>query len=290
MLNNQRGSFQIILGVLILLLIVGGGAYFLGTNKYQILYKLQGLSPERQTLPLPTPIPCHNDPSKRQFDINTKFMGNQNYPAELTSICDYELLGMSCLDPYTRQTDGNYVFNTTEIIGSNEISTSLKVTQEDVLDNINRIIRKLNGKSPDKIRFCAIDRGDLIAEYETQQKGSSDNTLYLAILYAQGGVEEIASIPSGGIPNFTCNKLLQLTNSDLYVECYGGNNSPSSKAIYKISMDPQNKMIVRLLQCASILDESGQSEVKCLQPTILNNNSTGTSSASTNFHPSSDPK
>lgn len=34
-INNQRGNFPIILGVLVLLLIVGGGAYYLGTPRNQ---------------------------------------------------------------------------------------------------------------------------------------------------------------------------------------------------------------------------------------------------------------
>jgi hypothetical protein len=70
-INNQRGNFPIILGVLVLLLAVGGGAYYLGTQKNQSSSRLtQQTNPSptistenmQQTSPTPTPdLTVNND-------------------------------------------------------------------------------------------------------------------------------------------------------------------------------------------------------------------------------------
>lgn len=61
--NNQRGNFPIILGVLVLLIVVGGGAYYLGTQHSTIAPQTQNTnaqpttSPQNNTVSNPTDVP-----------------------------------------------------------------------------------------------------------------------------------------------------------------------------------------------------------------------------------------
>lgn len=270
-MTNQKGNIPIIVGVLIFLIIIGGGVYYLGTQKFFNI---------TQNLPLttPSPPPCYAEDDsesaytypKRQFDIKSKFIGDQDYPSQITSFCDNQLTKMSCLDhPYILQPDGTYRF--TEIKKEGEVitSTTLTVTQEDVLDNIHRISRKLGGINPDKIYYCAIDGRDLLAIYEIWENGKeSNNETKIALLATQGGVEEITSILNYGVSHFTCDKPLLLTGADhLYIECSGANEVPISKAIYKISLNESygSKIILNseVIECSQ--DQSGTLGVSCEQ-------------------------
>lgn len=276
---NQKGNFLPILGIIALICIVGGGGYYLGTHKYLLLYKFQTLFSKNEItalppIPTPTPVPCHAKQNtylsldENQADIKSKFMGNQDYPSEMTALCDNELVGLTCLEPYTLTEGGTYRFTKTEINGSSETTTSLQVTQEDILDNINRIKRKLNGKNPNKIRFCTMGAGDLIAEYEVWKDGAKSNdAAYFAQLYAQGGVQEVAAIQNPGVSFFTCDKPLLLTGKDeLYIECDGGDQNSTYKSIHKIATNqaPISKIPdSKIIECTSLDNQLAQPQVKC---------------------------
>ncbi|OGK09497.1 hypothetical protein A2767_03250 [Candidatus Roizmanbacteria bacterium RIFCSPHIGHO2_01_FULL_35_10] len=59
--NNQRGSFPLIAGVLVLLLVVGGGAYYLGTQKNNSINQATNINTKIQTQPSPTKM--YSEPS-----------------------------------------------------------------------------------------------------------------------------------------------------------------------------------------------------------------------------------
>lgn len=257
---NQKGFtlLVILLGILILGISFGGG-YLLITKKLNV-----------NSVPIYTPLPCHTKPNPnsvstlRQVDIDSKFLGNQGYPREVINICDSELVAMDCTFLYTRMSDGNYTYNSTETTDSGTKSVSLRVTQEDILDNISRLSRKLNGKNPDQVKFCTIGEGDLIAEYELWQGDKrTDKAVSFAILYAQGGVNTLASIPNDGLANFSCNQQILFTkDNSLYTECYGGNEPSVSKYIYKI--DINEGISTKIFQCSSTgINIRGEDNVVC---------------------------
>lgn len=277
---NQKGFFPLVifLGILILGISFGVG-YLLITNK------LSDSPPpvtDVDNISNYTPPPCYSksDPNSasplRAIDINSKFLGNQDYPAEIKNICDSELVGMDCLEPYTRRDDGMYVYNNTETTESGIKSVSLIATQEDVLDNISRLTRKLDNKNPNKVKFCSIGKGNLITEYELWQVGKEkekdkdkdknkdkNKTVGFALLYAQGGVNNLATIPNGGLANFTCDKQILFTkDNNLYVECEGGNEISVSKFIYKININ--EGISTKIFQCSSTgTNIRGEDNVVC---------------------------
>lgn len=267
---NQKGlaPILIILGIIVVLGIAGG-AYYLGIKKAPVSPPNLVVAPSSQPADIVQP-PCYTKPDPaggaqlRQTDVKSKFLGNQDFPAEITNICDNELVRMDCIGPYIRQNNGGYAFNSTETAGSVTNTVSLGVTQPDILDNINRLTAKLNGKKPDSISYCAIDSGDLIVEYDiNQQTNLSGKTANYALLSSQGGVDILASVPSEKLTNFSCgNPILMTTDHRFYVQCSGGNEQSSSKYIYKI--DINGGISTKIFQCSSTgINNRGENNVTC---------------------------
>lgn len=263
----QKGlaSVPVIFGILVLSICLVG-VYFLikilpftpspASNQNELVY---------------TPPPCHTKFNQedvsllRQFDTASKFLGNQLYPAEITNYCDSDLVVMDCLDPYTRTDEGNYVYNKTETTETGIKSTSLKVTQEDTLDNIDRLTRKLNGRYPDRLKLCLIrDQGDLIAEYEHWPKErETDRTVGFATIMSQGGVNLLPTIPNDNLSNFSCDQPILFTNNYIfYVECHGESGSSVSKYIYKTDLN--EGVTTKVIQCSTTgTNVRGEDNVVC---------------------------
>lgn len=269
---NQKG-FTPILIILGLVLIIGIaiGAYYLGMKRSTATIPSPNLmvATNSQQAAIVKP-PCYTklDPAGgaqlRQIDVKSKFFGNQDFPAEITNMCDSELVRVDCIDTYIRQNDGSYTFKSIETVGSETTTVSLRATQPDIVDNINRLTAKLNGKKPDSISYCAIDSGDLIAEYSLKQQANlSGETANYALLSAQGGVNILASISSEGLNNFSCgNPILVTADHRFYVQCSGGDKQTGSKYIYKI--DINGGISTKIFQCSSTgINNRGENNVTC---------------------------
>ena len=79
-LNNKRGFFLAVLGVLVLLVVVGSGAYYLGTQKNNASNQMYNTTPLPTITSNPTPIP--NTTSLKTY-TNTKYGYSINVPQDM---------------------------------------------------------------------------------------------------------------------------------------------------------------------------------------------------------------
>lgn len=267
----QKGFayIQVIFGILILGICLVGGYFVISKN---LLFAPSTTNTQDQLAYTPPPCYTKFDPESasllRQVDTASKFLGNQVYPVEITSYCDSDLVVLDCLDPYNRTDDGNYVYNQVETTETGIKSTSLKVTQEDTLDNIDRLTRKLEGRYPDRLKLCLIrDTSDLIAEYEHLPKSrETDRMVGFATIVAQGGVNLLPTIPNDNLINFSCDQPVLFTKSYIfYFECHGESDSSVSKYIYKTDLN--EGVTTKIIQCSTTgTNVRGEDNVVC-QPT-----------------------
>ena len=100
---NQRGNLLLVLGIVVLVFVVGAGAYYFGTKQTQIISQPQQSTPVTTTQPLPTSLPT-NSPSS-STTANWKIYSNQKwglsikYPQNLY-VKEFEFCTSFTFEPY----------------------------------------------------------------------------------------------------------------------------------------------------------------------------------------------
>lgn len=262
MKTRQGGFTEILLVVAILVAAVAAGAYYLG----------RGTS-NPQSSPSPTASPTQapvvkSGYLKRQFDPLKKFFSARDYPSEVVSIVDSELVGMkcttilTCVSPYTECT---YYPE-----GADMSKPPLKNTDPQLLNLIkeaNKTIDKetimgTSARDVEEVTSCKTENGKQILRYKTGGGGGGAGSVdYIGVVTSNNIVNKIAAIQEN-TAYFGCYLPLQLTQSNiLYYQCGGGDGLAGSSTIYTINLI--DKTSTPLLQCSSIGDESGKVSLTC---------------------------
>lgn len=266
---NQRGFSLLILLILIFILVlIGVGGYF-------FINKFSGQKINYEQIVNTTPRPCtktyHSDSNpestKRLYKKQDKLIADAQYPKELTEACDEDLVTLACLEPYTLQANGEYIYQKTTIEGSVKTQTTSKA-KEEVLDLITKMKRSVEGKDIIKVRVCVTDFKDSLLQYETSDTNNAlDNTAHFATTDYIGTFRRFASISNKDIPYFSCDTPLQMTKyGTLYYKCGGGDGPSATSLIYKIESaqipeDATGSSV--LLKCNSSPDETGKVTTTC---------------------------
>lgn len=93
-INNQRGNFLIILGVLVLLLVVGGGAYYLGTQNGQTknidtqLPMSSQINTSPTSIPVATQVPSSTETANWKIYIHPQYKYSIKYPPSVEFTMD----------------------------------------------------------------------------------------------------------------------------------------------------------------------------------------------------------
>lgn len=99
-INNQKSFLPFILGTLVLLVVVGAGSYYLGTQKNSLTNQTVNTNPDAQTLPSPTQATINTSPSPSsdtwktesvQIKKETEVSGNENIKLSFQFPSDWTL-------------------------------------------------------------------------------------------------------------------------------------------------------------------------------------------------------
>lgn len=213
--------------------------------------------PSATTLPtLMTPNTEHgNIFSKRLADTNAFFTEKISYPAEMITLTDSELMGISCSKHFDGDNNGKFFSYT-------ENSSQIPMT-DPILLQVARL-------KPDASAMmqCTTEGGQTVILYENFSGGGGSNTVsYFALWSKAGTLSDIANIPNDGAPYFTCSRPYMLTiRNILYWGCGGGDGGFGQSSIYAIDLNKSSAR--RLIKCTSTADSDlaepiGTSTVKC---------------------------
>lgn len=266
---GQKGASFLIIPILIILIVIAGaGGYF------YISRSSNQKTNNSQTVKV-TPRPCtktyysdsNPESTKRLYKKQDKLIADAQYPKELTEACDEDLVTLACLEPYTLQANGEYIYQKTTIEGSVKTQTTSRA-KEEILDLITKMKRSVEGKDIIKVRICVTDFKDSLLQYETSDTNNAlDNTAHFATTDYIGTFRRFASITNKDIPYFSCDTPLQMTKyGTLYYKCGGGDGPSGSSLIYKIESaqipeDATGSSV--LLKCSFSPDETGKVTTTC---------------------------
>lgn len=243
-MSSQKGFLPIHFGVVVLIILVALGAYYLGTkqNNRSELSSVES-SPATNTIDVPAGY------KTRYFNLSGKFYFDQEYPTELTQISENSLIPMSCTPKYSRygETFSHYDKNTEENI----------ITSDESLLHIIQLINDKYGKDRlSEIFSCTPKDGDPIIIYSLEPCGGGCIGIpYLGVVEGSE-INEMTKIDEVDKPAyFGCRQPLQLTKDNVfYFECGGGDGPSGSGSIFKYSLVDQK--LSRIKRCISGPEEN----------------------------------
>lgn len=170
--NNQRGNFLIILGALVLLLVVGGGAYYLGTQNSGKTTQFQNSNTQSATNPTASPVATQpsqvSETSSWEIYMNVKHGYEIKYPKFLMHEAGtYQGMGGEvATDSWTPQTK-NYSINvySYEEGVNTKLEFNAKTEADETILVAGQKVRKLSGTE------IISDRGTLIHVGPLKNKG-----------------------------------------------------------------------------------------------------------------------
>lgn len=249
---NQEGLFSIILGVLVLLLVLVGGVYYLGTVRNQ--------SKTLNMVASPSPTIVINTPKEyktRYFDVNENFWEKDKYPAEITEIAESSLKTMSCSPQYYSNQDTYSYYD--------------EKTQENVLltdESLKYIIQIINDKHGkdrlSEIFTCSVKEGKPIVVYSLGPCGGGCSGVPYIGVVNDSEISEVVKISETdeSPAYFGCRQPLALTKTNMFYFICGGGDGPSASAsIYKLSLN--NFVLSRVKHCTAGIDATLKSYSKC---------------------------
>jgi len=277
--KNKTKSVFLVVFVLLGFILFGGGGYYLGTKNAQ---QTQPTQPNDQNQNYPSPTTTVFQPSstqtpiiniktgypKRQFDPTKKFFSSRDYPNEVTSIVDTELVGMrctarlTCVSPYTECTYYPEGADTSKPPSRNTDPQLLNLIKEANKTIDKETVMGIPARDIEEVTLCDTEDGRQILRYKTGGGGGGAGSVdYIGLGNSGNVINKIVAIQEN-IAYFGCYQPLQLAKSNiLYYQCGGGDGPAGSSTIYKINLT--NKTSSSLLQCTSVGDESGNVTLTC---------------------------
>lgn len=242
-------NFPIILFSILTLILLGATGYLYYQN--QQLKTMLASYQQAQVSPTPSSQSIVNSEySKRHFSTNDKFFGDSvNYPQEILSFKDSDLVGFNCGPKYSRQIDGSLV-----AIQNNSPNQTL--TDKSLTSLLDGNGAKLTTQSTDNpissATICNTENNQKILNFEiTQHGGGAGSDNFYGYLTPQYTVPNIANVPMESVAYFGCSDILAITKSNyLYAVCGGGDGPSGSKSIYKVNLN-QNSTAMLLYKCTS---------------------------------------
>lgn len=258
--NNQKGFFHIILGVIILLA-YGGGAYYLGTqqNKLTTSKLVTYSNPPNTNILQTTPIPTTTSSTQkiyktRYFDVTDIFWEKDKYPAEITQIEDNSLTPISCTSTYSG-------FGKDYTSYDEKTQKSIPLTDSSLLNYIQVLGKKYEGKKVSEIYSCSPEQGKSVVVYSLGPCGGGCSGIPYVGVINGSDIIEVANV-SEGIAYFGCRQPLQLSKDNMfYFGCRAGDGPGGSATIYKLSLNTLT--VSKIIHCIAGIDEAGKSYSKC---------------------------
>lgn len=178
---------------------------------------------------------------KRSYKNTDKIFDKIPYPNEMTSKSDSQLISFKCTPNY---------FNNNSGILVRSVDGEFPRLDDPVLIYLAQKAGNMHGREiADSVLTCLTVNNDQYVVYGIWNGGGGmDNVAYIGKINPDKTILEIANIPNDGTPYFGCNKIFQIDNKNIYVQC-GGGDIGSSSSIYKINLT--NKTKAQLLQCSS---------------------------------------
>lgn len=259
--NNQRRNLPIILGVLVLLFVVGVGAYYLGTKQNKPLASniTSTPTPTENAISQVTPIPTSTSNSvkeykARYFNVTDNFWENIKYPTELTQIVESSLTPISCTSTYS-----GYGKDYTSYDEKTQKSTPL--TNALLLNYIQTINKKYEGKTVSEIFACSPEQGKTVILYSLGPCGGGCSGIPYVGIVNGSDIQEAGTMQED-MAYFGCRQPLQLTKDNIfYFKCGGGDGPGASTSIYKLSLN--NLALSKVKHCEAGIDEAGKSYSRC---------------------------
>lgn len=258
--KNQRGNLPIILGVLVLLFVVGAGAYYLGMKQNKPLTSNITSTPSptenasSQVTPLPTTSNAIKEYKARYFNLTDNLWENTKYPTELTQLAESSLTPISCTPTYS-----GYGKDYTSYDEKTQKSTPL--TDASLLNYIQTINNKYEGKTVSEIFACSPEQGKTVVLYSLGPCGGGCSGIPYVGVVNGSDIQEAGTMQEG-MAYFGCRQPLQLTKDNMfYFRCGGGDGPGASTSIYKLSLN--NLSLSKVKHCEAGIDEAGKSYSKC---------------------------
>lgn len=252
---SQKGLTPIAV-ILIIVVIIIGYVFYSADRK---IAKIQEENARVLNTPSPTPEPpsgiqtleeIYSSKSfvKRQFDNDTKFFLNQDYPQEVTNLNDPDLVGMKCtpelvcVEPYEECTyypEGADRSEPSYLTSDQGLLTLVKNSNE-TIDKSTTVY----GNAIQEATLCRDENGREILRYATGGGGGGGGSVdYIGLVNSDKTIKRIAAIKES-TAYFGCQKPLQLTKDNiLYYQC----NGEGASFIYKISLNDSTAL--RILKC-----------------------------------------
>jgi len=265
-INHNVWFLALVFFVLLLLLV-----YLLYQNtvlRQQIILSNSEISQPRDTVS-PTTVFLEESPDEFKIsthDLQGEFSFGQDYPHELFSLTENDLVKIRCTPIYAKQSDGVYKHY---LSGANEFR---ELTDPQILSFLD----KINNSEPERIlqntkqevwvgyiRKCEMEDGAVIVSYEIFAGGGGLENSSHHILVKSTGEEIQIDIPTDGSPYFNCNTTLAMTHQSVaYLHCGGGDGGYGKSSIYSLDFNAVDYRVV--YTCTSLADFlDGSIEVSC---------------------------
>ncbi|MCL4397897.1 hypothetical protein M1403_02630 [Patescibacteria group bacterium] len=267
-MKEKRGNILVIIPILVILLTIAAGYLYFQKQETkpasQVVQKTAKNTPGETAsnsakFP-PSPVPPVNpnkdplslyttDYLKRQFPPN-KFMGLENYPQEITSVKESDLVGLKCSPYYNkdwngiwyRSGDGKKLAD-----GSQETSAFFQKLQ-----SFSEILIKKPIES--NFQLCETEDG--------RQLVLHDN--HLGLVKADITFVPVTTLSDPGDPYFVCPNPIQLTKSDLfYYECGSGDGGAAYGFLFRIDLNQKTSQLIRKCQTLDAQLTGSERETKC---------------------------
>lgn len=256
---REKGLAPIVI-ILTIAAVVIGYVVYSAENK---ISKIQKEYAQMSNTPSPAPQPPLSIQSldeilnsksftKRQFDVSRKLQHGEplfqslDYPQELVSINENDLVGMrctpglTCVSPYE-----SCSYYPEGLERSKPPFTTADQKLLTLVKNANNIIDKKGSLPIEEIQLCEAENNQQILRYQDPNRGGGGGgTDHISLVNLDNGsVKKVVTIDEPGA-YFGCNQPIQLTKDNvLYYQCY----SEGKASIYSISLNNYTK--TRILYC-----------------------------------------
>lgn len=259
----------ILVGVLILVA-VGGGAYYLGTIKNKSEQTVIPISETtKRTVSTPTPQSISSQDffltgqySKRLFDPKKPYFVNTPYPQELTSLESDNLIGLRCSPRIMGVNPGGGFPSGFAFVDQSNQGELKEFTDVNLLNLALKAKSLAGNKTILKFQYCESENGKRFMEFEAESTRKSGydyiaQDANIASVDNTGQLKMITTIEGYGRgPYLECNTPLQMTkDSFLDYDCSRSDGSSGSKWIIKVNLNSGTNQAI--IECSGVSDTNG---------------------------------